>query len=73
MSLLCRWTSGFVHFWDKVVDTPVVSTTVLLFTVKVPQIQFIAGISGHSCCTTETGAMLPVVAVMAAMMVFYAF
>ena len=32
MSLLCRWTSGFVQFLDKVVDIPVVSTTVLLLT-----------------------------------------
>ena len=24
MSLLCRWTSGFVQFLDKVVDMPVV-------------------------------------------------
>ena len=31
---------------NKVVDMP---------TVKVPQIQFIAGVSGPSCCATETG------------------
>ena len=57
MSLLCRWTSGFVQFLDKVVDMPVMSTTVVLLTVEVPQIQFIAGVRGHSCCATETGTM----------------
>ena len=46
---------------------PIVSTTVLLLTVKVPQIQFIAGIFGHSCCATETGTQLSAVAVVAAM------
>ena len=52
---------------------PVVSTTVLLLTVKVPQVQFIAGVRGHSCCATETGTQLSAVAVMAAMKVFLPF
>ena len=34
---------------------PLCSTTGFLRTVKVPQIQFIAGVFGHSCCATETG------------------
>ena len=50
---------------------PVVSTTELLLTVKVPQIRFIAGVRGHSCCATETGTQLSAVAVMAAMKVFF--
>ena len=35
--------------------------------LEVPQIQFIAGVSGHSCCATETGTQLSAVAVMRAM------
>ena len=39
----------------------------VMSTVKVPQIQFIAGVRGHSYCATETGTMFSAVAVMAAM------
>ena len=42
-------------------------------TVEVPQIQFIAGVSGHSCCITETGTQLPAVAGVAAVKGFLAF
>ena len=38
-----------------------------LRTGKVPQIQFIAGVRGRSCCATETGTQFSAVAVVAAM------
>ena len=40
-------------------------------TVDVPQIRFIARVSGHSCCATETGTQFSTVAVMAAMKGFF--
>ena len=39
--------------------------------VKVPQIQFIASLCGHSCCATQTGATLPAFPFMASMNGFF--
>ena len=64
---------GFVYSWTSSLTCPLCSTTVLLRTVKVLQIQFIAGVCGHSCCATETGTQLSAVTVMSAMKVFSAF
>ena len=51
----------------------IAATSSFSSTVEVPQIPFIARVSGHSCCATETGTQLSAVAVMAAMKVFLSF
>ena len=60
-----------VQFLDTVVDMPVVYNDRGLANSRVPQIPFIARVSGHSCCATETGTQLLAVAVMAAMKGFW--
>ena len=42
-----------VHSWTRLLTCPLLSTTWLLTTVEVPQIQFIACRGGHSSCAAD--------------------
>ena len=57
--------------WTRSLTCPLLSTTWVMQTVKVPQIQLVACFCGHSSCATQTGTTLPAFLVMAAMDGFF--
>ena len=54
----CPWCRGCSAVMDVLRSVIMQRQVGVSPTVEVPQIQFIAGVSGHSCCATETGTQL---------------